>query len=75
MAQDRRIDDGMQDWHRIGPGLFQDWDSQIGPGFALHWLDALDWQRIGTRLVPKLCEMSVRVDPRLARIGIGLTDW
>ena len=32
----------MQDWHRIGPALFQDWeigmDSQIGPGLALHWL-------------------------------------
>ena len=27
-------------------------------------------------LVPSaICEMSVRVDPRLARIGIGLTDW
>ena len=41
MAQDRRIDDGMQDWHRIGPALLQDWevgmDSQIRPELELDW--------------------------------------
>ena len=32
--------------------------------------------RIPIVLVPSgLCEMSVRVDLRLARIGIGLPDW
>ena len=63
----------IQDWRWIGNGLAE-W-TNIVAGLASR-SSLAETSRIPIVLVPSgLCEMSVRVDPRLARIGIGLADW
>ena len=60
------------DWSRNG-GLAE-W-TYIVAGLASR-SSLAETSRIPIVLVPSgLCEMSVRVDLRLARIGIGLPDW
>ena len=83
MIQDWRWIDGLvMDW-QICQGLELDWSRTGGlaewtnmvAGLASH-SSLAETSRIPIVLVPSgLCEMSVRVDPRLARIGIGLADW
>ena len=83
MIQDWRWIDGLvMDW-QICQGLELDWSRTGGLAEWTNMVAGLasrsslaETSRIPIVLVPSgLCEMSVRVDPRLARIGIGLADW
>ena len=70
---DWQICQGLElDWSRTG-GLAE-WTNMVA-GLASR-SSLAETSRIPIVLVPSgLCEMSVRVDLRLARIGIGLPDW
>ena len=81
MVEDWRIGNGLADWHWIGNELTLHWQL-IGLGDGLAYLlwavnDGVPrhFGRSPIVLVPSaLCEMSVWIGCRLARIGVGLTD-